>query len=380
MSYGKGSVHSTETKTSKDEETGASILQLTSHDSINHHLYPLTCSTTPDMQWVVFTSNRSGEFQFFKAEFPNGDTLQLTDTPGGVHGYSGHLTRDGSELIYTTQGEVRAVDLGNLSERTLALWEGASLGEGSLCSSGEWLVTAMKWEGKNYLAVVKTDGTEAQLILECERTIIHPQFHPTDENLIEYAQDPAPRIWLIQRDGSNNVCLYQHENDEFIVHETWLGTTGDLITVHWPFALKRLDLSRMANDSPPPTSAMTTITEFNSWHIAPNRAGTKIACDTCDPDIGLQMVDLASGERATICHPRATCGGSQWRTSRYALKEDFERAGKEKGALSWMEVKVDTVYGPQWSHPHPSWSTDEKWCIYDSDISGTTQVYAIELK
>ena len=91
------------------------------------------------------------------------------------------------------------------------------------------------------------------------------------------------------------------------------------------------------------------------------------------------MVDLRSGERTTICHPRATCGGSQWRTSRYALKEDFERAGKEKGALSWMEMKVDTVYGPQWSHPHPSWSADEKWCIYDSDITGTTQVYAVEL-
>jgi Tol biopolymer transport system component len=41
-----------------------------------------------------------------------------------------------------------------------------------------------------------------------------------------------------------------------------------------------------------------------------------------------------------------------------------------------MEAKVDTVYGPQWTHPHPSWSADERWVIYDSDVSGTTQVYA----
>ena len=72
MSDAKGSVFSTETTALKDERTGASILQLTSHKSINHHLYPLTCSTTPDMQWVVFTSNRSGEFQYYKAGFPKG--------------------------------------------------------------------------------------------------------------------------------------------------------------------------------------------------------------------------------------------------------------------------------------------------------------------
>ncbi|MFA0768151.1 MAG: hypothetical protein OXFUSZZB_001479, partial [Candidatus Fervidibacter sp.] len=56
-----------------------------------------------------------------------------------------------------------------------------------------------------------------------------------------------------------------------------------------------------------------------------------------------------------------------------------ERAGKEEWALSWMEAKVDTVYGPQWTHPHPSWSADERWVIYDSDVSGTTQVYAVRL-
>ena len=250
MSYTKGSTYSTETRALKDDRTGASILQLTSHDSINHHLYPLTCSTTPDMRWLVFTSNRSGEFQYYKARFTKGDIVQLTDCEGGVHGYSGHLTPNGSELIFTTMGEVRAVDLEDLNERSLAHWGGASLGEVSLSSCGRFLVTAMKWKDKNYLAVVQTDGSESELILKCDRTIIHPQFHPTDDNLIEYAQDPAPRIWLIQRDGSKNVCLYEHENDEFIVHETWLGTTGDLVTVHWPFALKRLDLSEQRAEFP----------------------------------------------------------------------------------------------------------------------------------
>lgn len=93
----------------------------------------------------------------------------------------------------------------------------------------------------------------------------------------------------------------------------------------------------------------------------------------------MQLVDVASGQRTTLCYPAASCRGSQWRTSRYALKEGFERAGREEGALSWMEAKVDTVYGPQWTHPHPSWSADERWCLYDSDRTGTTQVYAVRI-
>jgi Tol biopolymer transport system component len=44
-----------------------------------------------------------------------------------------------------------------------------------------------------------------------------------------------------------------------------------------------------------------------------------------------------------------------------------------------MEMKTDTVYGPQWTHPHPSWSPDEKQVIYTSDVSGTAQVYVAEI-
>jgi hypothetical protein len=377
MSFDIGSISPSEARELRDHRTGALIIQITSHNSINHHLYPLTCCTTPDMQWVIFASNRAGSWQFFKARFPKGEMVQMTNLPNGVHGYSGHLTHDGRELIYTAHGQVRAVDVETFQERTLAAWDGASLGEVNLSPSGDWLVTAMKWKGKNYLAVVKTDGATAELIFESERILIHPQFHPTDDTLIEYAQDPASRMWFIRRDGNDNTCLYEHNNEEFVVHETWLGTTGDLIFVHWHFALKRLRL--VGASLPPPTSAFATIAKFNVWHIAPNRAGTKVICDTNHPDIGVQIVDVVTGEKSTVCYPQASCQGSQWRQTRYATKEELEQAGKEKGVLSWMEAKGDTVYGPQWTHPHPSWSADEHWCLYDSDRFGTTQVFAVKL-
>jgi Tol biopolymer transport system component len=43
-----------------------------------------------------------------------------------------------------------------------------------------------------------------------------------------------------------------------------------------------------------------------------------------------------------------------------------------------MEVSTDTVYGPQWTHPHPSFSPSERWIVYCSDVTGHPQVYAVE--
>lgn len=44
-----------------------------------------------------------------------------------------------------------------------------------------------------------------------------------------------------------------------------------------------------------------------------------------------------------------------------------------------MEIGGDTVYGPQWTHPHPGFSPDERMIIYGSDASGFTQVYVAEI-
>ena len=53
--------------------------------------------------------------------------------------------------------------------------------------------------------------------------LIHPQFHPLEPEWIEFAGDPAPRMHRVRRDGTGMECLYQHGNDEFVVHETFPG-------------------------------------------------------------------------------------------------------------------------------------------------------------
>jgi hypothetical protein len=201
--------------------------------------------------------------------------------------------------------------------------------------------------------------------------VIHPQFHPLEPEWIEFAADPAPRMHRVRRDGTGVECLYGHGNDEFVVHETFLGRTGSLVFTVWPRRVCSMDWT---------TREIRTITEYNAWHIAPNRTGTNILCDTNHPDEGIHVIDAGTGDRRLVCLSESSNRGTQWRSSRYALAEDFAAARSQTAAaLSWMEADNDTVYGPQWSHPHPSWSSDESKVAFASDRTGFAQVYVAEI-
>ena len=240
----------------------------------------------------------------------------------------------------------------------------------SISPDGRWLTAAFRRGEERGLLVAAFDGSEVRTIA-FPRTVIHPQFHPLDAEWIEFAGDPAPRMHRVRRDGSGMECLYLHDNDEFVVHETFLGATGDLVFTVWPKLLCRMDWS---------TRQISTIVHYNAWHIAPDRAGERVLCDTNHPDEGIQIISAADGSREAVCRSASSNRGSQWRTSRYALKEDFEAARAGQGsALSWMEADNDTVYGPQCTHPHPSWSRGEDKIVFTSDRTGTPQVYVAEI-
>ncbi|MEP0843362.1 MAG: PD40 domain-containing protein [Phycisphaerae bacterium] len=369
----KGRVWPDESRRMTDEATGATVWQITSHPSISHGLYFLTDSFLPDERSLVFAGLRTGTANFFRAGFPAGEITQLTDSPG-INSFSAVLSADGRTLYFTRDSAIVALDLAGLEERVLADFPGGKLGEVDLSADGAWIVSAIRLGDGHGIAVASARGTGGSIIHRQARTIIHPQFHPTDPTLIEYAADPAPRMHLIRRDGSDNRCLYRHDNDEFVVHETWLGDTGDLVFTVWPKALKRMRL---------PEGRIEPIAEFNAWHICPSRDGRYVICDTNHPDVGIQVVEVATGARRTLCHPRSSNGGSQWKKSRYALREDFEAAaragsGDVSKELSWMEMKTDTVYGPQWSHPHPALSRSGRLATFTSDRTGWPQVYVVE--
>ena len=314
---------------------------------------------------MFFTSYRTGSPQLFEVSLESGETRQLTSGPP-IHPFSAALHPDTEALVVTRGGGLWSIDRCSLAERCIAERQGSELGECSISPDGQWLTAAYKQGAGCGLIVGRYDGSGWREI-PFPRTVIHPQFHPLESEWIEFSGDPAPRMHRVRVDGAGLECLHEHENDEFIVHETFLGLTGDLVFTIWPRALCRMDWT---------TRNISTIAQYNAWHIAPDRAGKRVLCDTNHPDEGLQIIDVSTGARRQLCLSESSNQGSQWRKSCYALANDFAQARNE---LSWMENAADTVYGPQWTHPHPSWSFEEDKVAFASDRTGVTQVYVVEL-
>jgi Tol biopolymer transport system component len=352
-------------KTFRDRATGASVTQVTDGAAMCHPTYFLQSSFFPDGREMFYTSYGTGAAQLFETSLDSGETRQIT-RGAPIHPFSAALHPSGGTLVVTRGGGLWTIDRRTLAERRIVEWPGAELGECSISRDGEWLTAAYKKGGACGLVCGRFDGTGWHEI-PFPRTVIHPQFHPLDSDWIEFAGDPAPRMYRVRRDGSGMECLYEHGNDEFLVHETFLGATGDLVFTVWPRALCRMDWT---------TRAIHTIAEFNAWHIAPDRRGERILCDTNHPDEGLQIVDAATGARRQLCLSESSNQGTQWRKPCYAVAADFADARKN---LSWMENAADTVYGPQWTHPHPSWSFEEKQVAFASDRTGVTQVYVVQV-
>ena len=349
-----------------DQQTGTRVMQITDHPSINHPVYFLESSFTPDGSKILFTSYRTGAAQLFIAGFPDGETEQLT-FGDPVHAYSAAIR--GERVFFVRGNEIWLIRLDTRAEQRIAVFDG-QLGEVAPDAQGDWLVAAIKTSSGSGLVCGRSDGTQWKLI-PFPRTVIHPQFHPLEPGWIEFAGDPAPRMHRVRRDGSGLECLYQHGNDEFVVHETFLGNTGDLVFTVWPYRLCRMSWE---------TRDIRLISEGNAWHITPNSAGTQVLCDTNHPDRGIWLIDVHTGKWRQVCESKSGNRGTQWSKSCYALAEDFAAArAANPNHLSWMETPADTVYGPQWTHPHPAFSNDERRITFTSDRSGDPQVYVADL-
>ena len=314
---------------------------------------------------MFFTSYRTGSPQLFEVTLESAETRQLT-SGAPIHPFSAALHPGGDALVITRGCGLWAIDRRTLGERRIVEQSGTELGECSISRDGEWMTAAYKRGADCGLIAGRYNGTGWHEI-SFPRTVIHPQFHPLEGEWIEFAGDPAPRMYRVRRDGTGLECLYEHGNDDFIVHETFLGQTGDMVFTIWPKSLCRMDWT---------TREIATIVEYNAWHIAPDRAGQRVLCDTNHPDEGLQIIDAKSGTRRQLCLSESSNQGTQWSKSHYAVAADFADARKN---LSWMENAADTVYGPQWTHPHPSWSFEEDRIAFASDRTGITQVYIVDL-
>lgn len=372
----KGKVYPPESRIFTDPRTGAAIRQVTDHPSIHHQPFFFIQAYDDAMRWLFFISHRTGAPQIFAEMRGQGKLIQLTDRTD-LNEWSIRPAHNGRWIFFTAGVSGWRLDLESLEETELvnfatlagtrrdafAMREegmvGAAMGTTNISRDDRWWVVSFKIGTESASAIVDTGiGKQARLascnVILQRDSIGHMQFCPDDPDLLFYAGPLQDRVWLINRDGSNNRRLYARKPGEWITHETWIPGTRELAFVDWPHGIRAIQVD---------TGAERRVTSFNAWHPVCNGDGTRMVADTNFPDIGLQLFDPRDGvgQPQTLCYPAASSLGEHW-----------------KGSFPYEHGPIK-VYAPQHTHPHPSFSPDGKYVVYTSDRTGHPQVYEATL-
>ncbi len=355
-----------------DEHTGAEILQWTSHPAMNHHFYFTSATISSDGGRGFFVSYRSGYPNLYSIDLESGVILRISDRVD-INPFSPTVSADAEWIFVSARNAIFAFHTVTCEERLVCELPSARLGNCSISSDGTFLSVSCRGQNFCELALIETATGRVEICLRAEE-IGHIQFCPADPDWLLYSGTVKQRLWMFQRSTGKNTWLYPQKESEWIVHESWLGNGAEIIFPHWPVALRAI-----RRDG----TGLRNIAEINAWHACSNRQGTQVLCDTNHPDRGLLLIDVETGAIRTICHPGATQRGDQWRCSVPAAGPGIDvsilRSSEPENDVAPHPNDPASTYGPQWSHPHPTFSADGRFAVYTSDREGWSQIYQVTI-
>lgn len=355
-----------------DRITGARVTRWTNAPAMHHPLYFTTCSM-PVAERLFFVSYRTGHPNLFACELPSGELTQLTDRVD-LNPFSASATRTGAQLYASAGEQILQIDVATGDCVAVARFPGARLGIVSLSRDDRRAAVSCRYSDHCELVLLELQSGAVRRVM-AQPEIGHVQFRPSDPDSILYSGPPGARLWMVRADGSGRRSLYQQASDEWLVHESWLGDGAELIVTRWP-----RDLLAIAPDS----GAVRVVAEFPAWHACGSPDGQRIVCDTARPARGLFLIDAAGGSIRRLCDPHATCQGSQWARTRPAAGAGIDtsilRGDDPARDPAPTPATPEGVYGPQWTHPHPSFSADGRQVVFTGDQGGGwSHVYTVEV-
>ncbi|NDY90289.1 oligogalacturonate lyase family protein [Ideonella livida] len=366
-----------------DPDTGARVTRLTPEDVTCHRNYFYQKCFTQDGRKLVF----GGEFgpgtdwNYHLLDLDSQTALQLTDQPG-ENTFGGFLSPDDLHLYFVRQQrQLVRLELATLKEDVVYGVPEGWVGYGtwvpnSACTKMVGIEIAAEdwfplsdWQKFNEmferqprcrLFSIDLATGERRVILEQKGWLGHPQYRPFDDHTVAYCHEgPHDRIdarmWFINEDGTHRRCGKPHENGESCTHEFWVPDGSAMIYVsylkgspeRWIRSLDPVTLVDRPLTAMPPCS-----------HLMSNQDGTLIVGDGCG--------HAASGHNTMLTgDPYLHLFDLKAGTTRKLARHDS----------SWGVYKGDR----QVTHPHPSFTPDEKQVLFSCDKAGEPGLFLVDL-
>jgi oligogalacturonide lyase len=375
--------------TRQDPDTGARLTRLTPLDVTCHRNYFYQKCFSNDGSRLLFAGgfdNPEGkDWNYHLLDLHSGVATQLTDQKG-ENTFGGFMSPD-DKYLYFVRAERRLIrlDLADLSEEVVYTVPEGWVGYGTWVSNSactkmvgieihadDWfpLNTWQKFnemfhqQPRCRLFSVDLSTGERQVILEQRGWLGHPQYRPFDDNTVAYCHEGPhdlidARMWFIDEDGSNRRCGKEHEQGESCTHEFWVPDGSAMIYVsykhsspeRWIYSLDPVTLENRLLTAMPQCS-----------HLMSNHDGTLIVGDGCGPATG----DSSASNEMLTGDPYLHLFDLKTGTTRPIARHDS----------SWGVYKDSR----QVTHPHPSFTPDEKQVLFSCDAEGEPALYLADVQ
>ncbi|SEL38742.1 oligogalacturonide lyase [Roseateles sp. YR242] len=372
--------------TRQDPDTGARVTRLTPTDVTCHRNYFYQKAFTNDGSRLIFGAEfgPGTSWNYHLLDLNSQVALQLTDQPG-ENTFGGFLSPDDRHLYFVrAERQLIRLALADLSEEVVYRVPEGWVGYGtwvanSACTRmvgieiaasdwfplSDWQKFHQMFHAKPRCRLIRIDLAtgEREVILEQQGWLGHPQYRPFDDTTVAYCHEGPhdlvdARMWFVNEDGTHIRCGRQQDPGESCTHEFWVPDGSSMIYVSYlkgqrdrwicsldPVTLESRRLMRM-----PPCS-----------HLMSNHDGSLLIGDGCD-----SPADVAD----TSSH--------QIKTDPYLHVFDM-KAGTERVVArhdsSWRVYKGNR----QVTHPHPSFTPDERQVLFSADAEGEPALYLADL-
>jgi len=348
----------------RDPVTGVRIVQLTSGKSASHHLHPAGFTCSSDGRFAVHVSHESGAPNFCCTETATGEMWRLTYRRD-INPFSGAITRDDMAVLYTAGESLWAVTMPDGTETMMASFAGSRVLDVAVAPDGRFAAVILRSGGRGRIVEVDLASCSCRDVLARDGVVARARYSPLGDRIL-YSGGAGERVRVVNRDGTADRLFYPQTAGEWILNETWLDSNTALFVKFHDglYSVGALGEAQALFKGP-------------VWHVSARSDSKLIVCDTNSPDIGLVIMSADGKKWRTLCYPRSTNRGSRWGDHLPTGDETLE-VSLLAGEAAASDGK-ESEYGPEWTHPHPSFSPDGTSVFYTSDVTGEPQVYVAEI-
>lgn len=386
----KGTERRFEFQTWADPDTGARVQRLTPPDVTCHRNYFYQKCFTADGSRLLFAGEFGPEpsphWNYHLLDLKTQRAVQLSDQRG-ENSFGGFLSPDDRYLYFVrAERQLVRLSLADLREEIVYTVPQGWVGYGtwvanSACTKmvgieiaaedwfplSDWKKFDQMFHAKPRCQLFSVDLASGRRtpILEQKGWLGHPQYRPGDDSTVAYCHEGPhdlvdARMWFINEDGTNRRCAKVHAPGESCTHEFWVPDGSKMIYVsyfkdrpgeRWIRALDPVTLA----DEP-----LTTMPECS--HLMSNHDGTLIVGDGCGHAAG---ADSGAANAMNAGDPYLHVFDLKAGTQRKLARHDS----------SWGVYKGSR----QVTHPHPSFTPDDRQVLFSADGHGEPGLYLVDL-